>query len=73
MPEPRRLFGAPALAAAKLMFEQNEMFDFRLELCLSNVFCAENGDGRTRYLYDGEMIKWIFHDSFFLTSFTNLL
>lgn len=26
------------------------MFDFRLELCRSKVFCAENGEGRTIYL-----------------------
>lgn len=26
------------------------MFDLRRELCRSNVFCAENGDGRTKYL-----------------------
>lgn len=43
IPEPRR-----EPAAAKLIFEQNDMFDLRRELCLSNVFCAENGDGRTK-------------------------
>lgn len=26
------------------------MFDLRRELCRSNVFCAEKGDGRTKYL-----------------------
>lgn len=45
MPEPRL-----DPAAAKFMFEQNEMFDLRRELCRSKVFCAENGDGLTRYL-----------------------
>jgi hypothetical protein len=48
MPEPRREFEAAALAAARLMLEQKEMFDLRRELCRSNVFWAENGDGLTR-------------------------
>lgn len=47
-PDPRRDPAAPAAAIFK--FEQNDMFDLRRELCRSNVFCAENGDGRTRYL-----------------------
>lgn len=34
------------------MFEQNEMFDLRRELCRSNVFWAENGDGLTKYLME---------------------
>lgn len=44
MPDPRR---EPA-AAARLMFEQNDMLDLRRELCRSNVFWAEKGEGRTR-------------------------
>jgi len=36
--------------APRLMFEQNEMFDLRRELCRSKVFWAENGDGLTKYL-----------------------
>lgn len=48
MPDPRLEFDAPALAPARLMLEQNEMFDLRRELCRSKVFCAENGDGLTR-------------------------
>lgn len=47
-PDPRRDADAAALAIFK--FEQYEMFDLRRELCRSNVFCAENGDGRTKYL-----------------------
>lgn len=47
MPEPRLEFD-PAAFPARLILEQNEMFDFRRELWRSNVFCAENGDGRTR-------------------------
>lgn len=47
-PEPRREADA---ACAIFKFEQNEMFDLRRELCRSNVFCAENGDGRTKYLW----------------------
>lgn len=47
-PEPR--LDADAAAAAIFKFEQYEMFDLRRELCRSNVFCAENGDGRTKYL-----------------------
>lgn len=39
---------AAAAAAAIFMLEQNEMLDLRRELCRSNVFWAENGDGRTR-------------------------
>lgn len=47
MPDPRR---EPAAAAARLILEQNDMLDLRRELCRSNVFWAENGEGRTRYL-----------------------
>lgn len=49
MPEPRRE-PAAAAAAAKFMLEQKEMFDLRRELCRSKVFCAEKGEGRTKYL-----------------------
>lgn len=37
-------------APARLIFEQNDMFDFRRELWRSKVLWAENGDGRTMYL-----------------------
>lgn len=46
-PEPRREADA---TCDIFKFEQYEMFDLRRELCRSNVFCAENGDGRTKYL-----------------------
>lgn len=47
--------------------EQKLIFDFRRLLCRSNVFWAENGDGRTRYLkqYVGSLYSgynlWISH------------
>lgn len=47
-PKPEPLRDADAQACAMFKFEQNDIFDFRLELCRSNVFCAENGDGRTK-------------------------
>lgn len=46
-PLPRRE-PAAAAAAAMFRFEQNDIFDLRRELWRSNVFCAENGDGRTK-------------------------
>jgi hypothetical protein len=52
IPDPRLELDAPPLAPARLMLEQNEMFDFLRELCRSKVFCAENGEGLTRYLLD---------------------
>lgn len=47
-PDPR--LDAAATVWAIFKFEQNDILDFLRELCRSNVFCAENGDGRTRYL-----------------------
>lgn len=45
-PDPRR--DADPTVWAIFKFEQYDMFDLRRELCRSNVFCAENGDGRTK-------------------------
>lgn len=47
IPEPLRLATPCAWIRA---WEQKLMFDFRRLLWRSNVFCAENGDGRTKYL-----------------------
>lgn len=47
VPDPLREDPGMIPVPAKLMFEQNDIFDFLLELCLSNVFCAEKGDGLT--------------------------
>lgn len=39
-------------AARFIACEQKLMFDFLRLLCLSNVFCAEKGLGRTKYLIE---------------------
>lgn len=47
IPDPRLLATPCAWIRA---WEQKLMFDLRRLLCRSKVFCAENGDGRTKYL-----------------------
>lgn len=48
------------------------MFDLRRELCRSNVFCAENGDGRTRYLCKSVQMLMISRCIYILTLYDQI-